>query len=342
MLHFAHMSSQPVDNQFLVEGIAAARRGERAKARDKFTRYLRYDQKNEQAWLWMSSVVESDRERVYCLNAVLKLNPNNKAAKRGLALLGALPPELRAGLNIEVIGVTPESASRSQARPGGIGFRRSRRLETLLIVILLALILGAGGFLLFNYFAERDRLARITPPPSNTPTTTLTATATPIPSATPAIRTATPIVGANLTPIALSVGLPGTLTPTPAPFTPVFFPEEVYSRGKNAYEAGDLDLALSLFKEALTDNKGNYAAHYYSGEIYLLKKDYSRAFTSFTSSLKINSNFGPAYLGHGQANFALGGNPINDYKQAKANEPTWVEPYIAAADFYASRGETDR
>ncbi|MBI3244125.1 MAG: tetratricopeptide repeat protein [Chloroflexi bacterium] len=335
------MSSPVVDNQLLVEGIDAARRGERAKARDKFTRYLRYDQKNEQAWLWMSSVVESDRERVYCLNAVLKLNPNNKTAKRGLALLGALPPEMRADLNIEVIGVTPETRTQPQARRGGLGFRRSRRLETLLIVTLLAVILGAGGFLAFNFIVERNRLANLTPPPTNTPTLTLTATATEIPSATPAIRTATPIVGANLTPVEFFLGLPATLTPTPPPFTPVFFAEEAYSRGKNAYDAGDLDLALSLFKDALQENKDNYVAHYYSGEIYLQKKDYNRAFSSFTSALRINSNFAPAHLGHGRANFALGGNPINDYEQAKSNEPAWAEPYIAAADFYISRGNRE-
>ena len=59
----------------------------------------------------MSSVVESDRERIFCLNSVLKLNPNNKMAKRGLALLGALPPEMRADLGIEVIGVTFDAPS---------------------------------------------------------------------------------------------------------------------------------------------------------------------------------------------------------------------------------------
>ncbi len=335
------MSSPPADNQLLIEGIAAARRGERARARDKFTRYLRYEQKNEQAWLWMSSVVESDRERIYCLNAVLKLNPNNKTAKRGLALLGALPPEMRADLNIEVVGVAAETKTQPQARRGGMAFRRSRRLETTLIIFLLLVILGAGAVLLVNYLNEQNRLASYTPPPTNTATATATATATEIPSATPAIRTATPIVGANLTPIALVVGLSATLTSTPPPLTPVFFPEEAYSRGESAYRAGDLDLALALFKDALKDNPDNYAAHYYIGEIYLLKKDYNRAFNSFAAAIRINGNYAPAYMGHGKANFALGGNPLNDYEQAKLNEPAWVEPYLEAAIFYASRRDTD-
>lgn len=336
------MSSPPADNQLLVEGIAAARRGERARARDKFTRYLRYEQKNEQAWLWMSSVVESDRERIYCLNAVLKLNPNNKTAKRGLALLGALPPELRADLNIEVVGVTAEAKTQPQAGRGGIAFRRSRRLEILLIAVLALIILGSGAVLLANYLNEQNRLASYTPPPTGTATATATATATEIPSATPAIRTATPIVGANLTPVALVIGLPATLTSTPPPLTPIFFPEEAYTRGENAYRAGDLDLALSLFKDALETNPDNYAAHFYIGEIYLLKKDYNRAFNAFAAAIRINGNYAPAYVGHGKANFALGGNPLNDYEQAKLDEPAWVEPYIEAAIFYASRREADQ
>src|SRR3990172_5616055 len=104
------MPTQPTTSvDLLAEGIDAARAGERGKAREKFTRLLRQDQKNEQAWLWMSSVVESDRERIYCLNNALKINPNNRTAKRGLALLGALPAELRAELNIEIVGVTMEA-----------------------------------------------------------------------------------------------------------------------------------------------------------------------------------------------------------------------------------------
>src|SRR3990172_2491101 len=103
------MPEQSTQNALLDEAIAAAKGGDRTKAKDKLTRFLRYDQKNEHAWLWMSSVVESDRERIYCLNNALKINPNNRTAKRGLALLGALPAELRAELNIEIVGVTMEA-----------------------------------------------------------------------------------------------------------------------------------------------------------------------------------------------------------------------------------------
>jgi hypothetical protein len=110
------MFDQATQRNLLDEAISAAKSGDRIKAKDKLTRYLRYDQKNEHAWLWMSSVVDSDRERIFCLTNVLKLNANNKTAKRGLALLGALPPEMRGDLEIEVIGVDLKSEA-----PGEIG-----------------------------------------------------------------------------------------------------------------------------------------------------------------------------------------------------------------------------
>ena len=75
----------------LHEAVDAIRRGQRARARDLLTRLLRADQKNPQYWLWMSSVVESSNEQIYCLNSVLKADPHNQSARQGLVLLGALP-----------------------------------------------------------------------------------------------------------------------------------------------------------------------------------------------------------------------------------------------------------
>jgi hypothetical protein len=79
------MFDQTTQNAVLDEAIAAARGGDRTKAKDKLTRYLRYDQKNEHAWLWMSAVVESDRERVFCLNnedRQARPGPAGRAASR--------------------------------------------------------------------------------------------------------------------------------------------------------------------------------------------------------------------------------------------------------------------
>jgi hypothetical protein len=70
--------------ELILQGIKAAQAGENIKARDFFMQAIRLDDRNETAWLWLSSVVESEKHRQTCLEKVLKLNPNNEDARRGL------------------------------------------------------------------------------------------------------------------------------------------------------------------------------------------------------------------------------------------------------------------
>jgi hypothetical protein len=85
--------------QWLREGIAAAKSGQIARARDVLMQVVNADEYNEQGWLWLSSVVDTDADREICLENVLSINPENKLAKSGLVHLrnrrltaAALPP----------------------------------------------------------------------------------------------------------------------------------------------------------------------------------------------------------------------------------------------------------
>src|SRR5690242_9346094 len=80
--------SQDLD-QLYREGVAAIRAGDKTTARDKLTTVVRANPTHEQAWLWLSAVVNTDEERITCLQNVLTINPNNEAARRGLKKLGA-------------------------------------------------------------------------------------------------------------------------------------------------------------------------------------------------------------------------------------------------------------
>ena len=73
------------DEVMLNQAIDAVRKGQRVRARDLLTRLLQYDQSNIAHWLWMSAVVDSVKERNYCLHRVLDLDPDNKTAKAGQA-----------------------------------------------------------------------------------------------------------------------------------------------------------------------------------------------------------------------------------------------------------------
>lgn len=71
---------------------AALKAGHKAEARHLLDSVLAADRHNEQAWLWMSGVVDSDGERIICLENVLTLNPYNERARQGLEQLGRQPP----------------------------------------------------------------------------------------------------------------------------------------------------------------------------------------------------------------------------------------------------------
>jgi len=68
----------------LRDGIAAAKSGQRDRARDILTRVVDQDERNALAWLWLSSVVDGLEEREICLGNVLALDPNNVTARKGL------------------------------------------------------------------------------------------------------------------------------------------------------------------------------------------------------------------------------------------------------------------
>jgi hypothetical protein len=77
-----------MDTQTLLrEAIAAVKAGDKARGRALLARVLQVDPRNEQAWMWMSEVVETDERRAYCLRRVLAINPENESAKKGLQSL---------------------------------------------------------------------------------------------------------------------------------------------------------------------------------------------------------------------------------------------------------------
>ena len=71
----------------LQAGVTAARHGQRAKARTLLKQSLQSDLNNEPAWLWLSTVVETDSERQTCLERALAINPQNQNAHAELERL---------------------------------------------------------------------------------------------------------------------------------------------------------------------------------------------------------------------------------------------------------------
>src|SRR5688572_33124978 len=77
-------NSIPPDNSMFQDAVDALRRGDKKRAKDIITGLLKEDQNNTTYWVWLSAAVDNTKERIYCLQTALKLDPENAAAKRGL------------------------------------------------------------------------------------------------------------------------------------------------------------------------------------------------------------------------------------------------------------------
>src|SRR5574341_678201 len=64
------------------QGVHAFRAGERDKARKLLLAAIKQNPDSERAWGWLSNVVDNDKERIYCLKQVLRINPNNEKANQ--------------------------------------------------------------------------------------------------------------------------------------------------------------------------------------------------------------------------------------------------------------------
>jgi hypothetical protein len=79
-------------------GVEAFRGGNKTEARTLLERALEIDEYNEQAWLWLSAVVDTPEEQRTCLENVMVINPNNERARMGLKSLG-FDPDVKAAAN---------------------------------------------------------------------------------------------------------------------------------------------------------------------------------------------------------------------------------------------------
>lgn len=73
--------------QLLAKGVASAKAGQRAEAYNLFLDVIELDQRNEQAWLWLSTVTENLEDQRTCLENVLTINPDNTIARERLSAL---------------------------------------------------------------------------------------------------------------------------------------------------------------------------------------------------------------------------------------------------------------
>jgi len=134
-------------------GVAAAIGGQRIVAAGLLRQVVRLDPTHEQAWLWLSGVLDSRKDVEFCLRAVLQLNPDNERARTGLSEIDHWrPPEDATGPStrdyLRELSPATLTGSTGASVPWWMNWRNVRLAMRSLIVILWLiplLLLGTTG-----------------------------------------------------------------------------------------------------------------------------------------------------------------------------------------------------
>jgi tetratricopeptide (TPR) repeat protein len=311
------------DDAVFQEAVDALREGNQTRARELLTGLIKTDQNNATYWIWLSAAMDTAKERVYCLQTALKLDPENATAKRGLILLGALPAD-------ETVQPFPINRPRAweeklllaheKPKPKGWAAVRASPVFRLGIVILLFGALAGG--VLFGFIIPRSQQQERFPTRTPGPSPTYTVTVTAIGGRPQAQITGTPA------PLSELLAIPHTPTPlyVDTPRSPVV--SDIYRRFLASYQAKDWDEAINAMLDILRNEPDTLYAYYYLGEAYRFKGDINNAMQAYGTA--VDRGFGPAYVGMARARLATDPNsnvlPLLD--EAIRLDPNFGEAYL--------------
>lgn len=327
------------EDRMLNEAVKAIDQGQLSRARDLLTRLLRQDQSNVAYWLYMSAVVETQKERTFCLENVLKYDPGNATATQGLVMLGAMSPadslprvrpvnERRR----EVPDILGEAAAEAaQKKPARLSPVQAGSLVVFGLVSVALILVGIFG----NPFYSGA------PVVYNTPRPLITAGPTPtyLPTNTPEAE-----IVSNITePTPLLFSLDVTYTPTPRYVDTPHPVISAYDSGMTSLDAGNYEQAILFLEQAVDASNGSLDILYYLGQAYLLSGDYENARRYYDMIIVETDRFAPAFLGRALA--LRGMDPERDvtvdlYK-AVSLDPEYIDARLAWADFKIDNREYD-
>jgi WD40 repeat protein len=223
----------------LAAGVRAARQGDPERARELLEGVLRQDRENEQAWIWMASIVTSSRERRVCLERVIKINPRNRGARAAINKMVGVIGDDTPTINFEAISkaaATPLPTGGGQAGAAGATQAGGGGQNLLPLLVGAAVILGllfVGSLVLPNLLAPAptatevaivaEETVEITEDPS---TATITPTSTVASRATIIQRTSQATFTPTVTDTPTNTPLPTATVPAIANYDLVFLAVE--------------------------------------------------------------------------------------------------------------------
>jgi tetratricopeptide (TPR) repeat protein len=307
----------------------------------------------------MSAVVDSPKERVYCLESALKIDPTNRAAMRGLVILGAREPtdrELAQAVKVPKRDIDPikpalqpakleQVEKETEAKPKPTTFlpkrgQRALRFLTSAAIVAGAALLVAGAIYLIvprvntGFFGAASTLPPASPTATDTPLPG-TPTATPIPAATRIIRTPISTEFA-MTPLALLVEATSTATPVAGYKPRPNF--EAYQAGVDAIDEGDYEQAVFFLEQVVDTHPDWIDAQYFLGKAQRNLDMIGRAISSQDQALNRDPEFAPALLERGRALLSRDEDAAQrDLEEAVNIDPSFTEAYEELGTFYYDR-----
>ncbi len=115
-------------------GKTAAQQGDREEAHRLFRRAIEIDPYHVQVWLWLATVVETDEDRLVCLQNALEIEPLNSTARRQMRRLQS--KKIAEALN-------PQPIDRKRS------FQPPRRFKILFGLAAFVAVLGGVGLIVF-------------------------------------------------------------------------------------------------------------------------------------------------------------------------------------------------
>jgi tetratricopeptide (TPR) repeat protein len=305
------------------EAMKAIRQGERSRARDLLTRLIKIDRNQAEYWLWMSTVVETGRERIFCLKEVLRIDPENDDAHRGLILMGAAPPDDRLAIPMRL----QKRSWQAQLQSGKVTDKRIGKISKLQ-----AGMLGGAVLIVIVVIAVAVNLPEAKPTSTSLQRLTSVLTNTPEPSETPLPSTETP-TPAGLVPLVML--LESTYTPTPLYVNTPHPRSEAYRSALFAYNRGEWAQVISYLQQVATLEPNAPDIFYYLGEANRFQERYADAIEAYNQSIDVSPVFAPAYLGRARANLSISdarwADASKDLETAISYDANLSEAYIELA-----------
>ncbi|RLD01680.1 MAG: hypothetical protein DRI46_02970 [Chloroflexi bacterium] len=308
----------------------ALEQGDRFQARDHLASLLKEDQDNIEYWLLMSTVVESQKERIYCLKKVLALDPRNRDANLGMILFGGQEAgKVRSAVLKkrnwikDVPDIRKKEPKKKEPKKKGYDYKQLAPLAVGSVLILLVLVLTGVFPGTRSVFSPKLTITPMTWTPSVAPGMGSDVTGTPVPD--------------SVDPIGRILDQPYTSTPayvlTPHPGY------GIYNTALDAYKRGDFNTMLTYLNQTVKQLKTADIV-FLVGEAYLNLGRYHEALEQYERALFVDPSFAPAYLGR-----ALASRVIDESYDVKADldqalllDPRFGQVYLERAKYFLEEG----